>query len=495
VLAGFFLLVLSFLKGGRHMKKLLVTTVLLLACAVVPAYGGLPDTGQTKCYDNTQEIACPQPGQTFYGQDAQYGPNLQSFTDLDNGIVRDNVTGLEWQQATAPGSYKWQQAVDYCASLNLGGHDDWRLPTVKELSTLVDSSYYVPAINTTYFPNTQSGFDYCYYWSSTTNANDPYVAWYVEFGGGGVYNLYKGYSLYVRAVRGGQSGLFENSFIDNGDGTVTDTSTGLMWQQATDPGFYAWEQALAYCENLNLGGHDDWRLPNRNELQSLADYSRYFPAIDTGFFPDIQFSFLFLSSTTHAHCLSDMWFVGFDVGSLNINWKGDSRYYVRAVRAGQCGSLGDSDIDGVCDDGDNSSIVGDNLCTGGQAEICDDNCPSIPNGPHRGTCVKDVGGVLTNTGVICYPGGTECATGQTCQLTQGDMNSNGIGDACECYADFNNSGKVNLTDLTKLKSEFGRTNCTSDPVCIADANDDNKVNLTDLGLLKSEFGKTNCPIP
>jgi hypothetical protein len=78
-------------------------------------------------------------------------------------------------------------------------------------------------------------------------------------------------------------------------------------------------------------------------------------------------------------------------------------------------------------------------------------------------------------------------------MNQEDMNANGIGDACECYADFNNSGKVNLTDLGKLKAEFGRTNCSIPPVCQADANDDLKVNLTDLIILKSQFGKTGCP--
>ena len=94
--------------------------------------------------------------------------NPHSYTDLGNGIVRDNVTGLEWQQATAPGTYTWQQAIDYCNNLSLGGKDDWRLPTIKELSTLVDSSipYPGPTINTSYFPDTVASS----YWSSTTIA-------------------------------------------------------------------------------------------------------------------------------------------------------------------------------------------------------------------------------------------------------------------------------------------------------------------------------------
>ena len=137
----------------------------------------LPDTGQTKCYNNSAEIPCPQPGQPFYGQDAQYGPNHQSYTDLGNGIVKDNVTGLEWQQATAPGTYTWQEAINYCENLTLGGYDDWRLPTIKELSTLVDSSRFSPAIDNTFFPGTVAS----QYWSSTTDTYNVANAWSVKF--------------------------------------------------------------------------------------------------------------------------------------------------------------------------------------------------------------------------------------------------------------------------------------------------------------------------
>jgi hypothetical protein len=164
----------------------------------------VPDTGQTKCYNSSTEIPCPQPGQPFYGQDAQYGPNIQSFTDLGNGIVRDNVTGLEWQQATVPGTYTWAQAITYCENLVLpaGGYSDWRLPTIKELSTLVDSSipYPGPTINTTFFPGTVAS----YYWSSTTYAYYTSYAWGVSFGYGYVMYYDKTNNYYVRAVRGGQ---------------------------------------------------------------------------------------------------------------------------------------------------------------------------------------------------------------------------------------------------------------------------------------------------
>ncbi len=175
----------------------------------------VPDTGQTKCYNNSAEITCPSPGLPFYGQDAQYAPcNPHSYTKLDaNGnalpdsapswvMVRDNVTGLIWQKETAPGTYTWQQAIDYCENLTLGIYSDWRLPTIKELSTLVDSSipYPGPTIDTAYFPNTVSSL----YWSSTTNAVVPYRAWYVNFYDGYVSRSDKSNYSYVRAVRSGQ---------------------------------------------------------------------------------------------------------------------------------------------------------------------------------------------------------------------------------------------------------------------------------------------------
>jgi hypothetical protein len=106
-----------------------------------------------------------------------------------------------WQQATAPGTYNWSNAITYCENLVLGGYSDWRLPSIKELSTLVDRSipYPGPTINTTYFPGTVAS----YYWSSTTFAFSTYGAWHVSFGFGGVYGHSKYDDYYVRAVRGG----------------------------------------------------------------------------------------------------------------------------------------------------------------------------------------------------------------------------------------------------------------------------------------------------
>jgi hypothetical protein len=301
-------------------------------------------------------------------------------------MVKDNVTGLIWENKTDDGtihdkdnSYTWYDSnpatnggyagapgdgtdtEDFISALNsahFGGYSDWRLPTVKELSTIVNYSipYPGPTIDTGYFPNTVSSL----YWASTTYAYYTFHAWGVHFFNGYDYDGNKSLSYYVRAVRGGQSGVLGDSVIgsfdavdsglsndvstatggytDNGDGTVTDISTGLTWQKASSSG-KTWEQALAYCEGLSLGGNTDWRLPTIKELRSLADYSRYNPAINTTYFPDTVSS-LYWASTTHADYTYNAWGVYFYNGYDLMSYKNGS-YYVRAVRGGQSGSLGD----------------------------------------------------------------------------------------------------------------------------------------------------------
>lgn len=365
-------------------KVLIVTCALPLALALYVSSHAwpIPDTGLTKCYNNTGEIPCAQPGQPFYGQDGNYTINPPSYTKLDaNGnalppsatewvMVRDNVIGLIWENKTSDGSihegsktFTWcdtnpatnggyqgncgagvgDAATDTEAFIkalnhaNFGGFSDWRVPTRKELRTIVDYGRFNPAINTTDFSNTQAS----YYWSSTTYVGDTGYAWSMDFDfGHGPYGD-KSRLFYVRAVRGGQA---ENRFTDNGDGTVTDNSTGIMWQQAIAPGTYTWEQALSYCENLTLAGYTDWRLPTISELDSIVDLSRDSPAINSNYFPGDAAS-IHWSSTTDVQRTNGAWVMLFYYGNdfADYYWR---LYYVRAVRRGQAAELGDLDGDG-----------------------------------------------------------------------------------------------------------------------------------------------------
>jgi hypothetical protein len=90
--------------------------------------------------------------------------------------------------------------------------------------------------------------------------------------------------------------IFINDFVDNGNSTVTDNISKLMWEVKTTENRddqYTWDEAIDFCENQigtsgTFAGYDDWRLPNIEELVSLCDFSTYNPAIDTNFFPNCQ---------------------------------------------------------------------------------------------------------------------------------------------------------------------------------------------------------------
>jgi len=321
----------------------------------------IPDTGQATCYDNTAAITCPGSG-AFSGQDFQYQPqHPRSYTKLGmNGLelpdtatqpdwlmTRDNVTGLIWEIKTAGNqgdSYTWSNAsADFIAGLNassgFGGFTDWRLPTVKELTSLVNSGM-IPAIDSGKLPNMTS-----YYWTSADFIIDPNGAWGVDFAGGDVSFATKDTERLVIAVRQGpvgapDTGVFANAIdpgrmLDNGDGTVTDTVTGLMWQQATNAAG-TWESALSSAEGLSLAGHDDWRLPNRNELQTLVDYTQTGPAINVPLFSD-TISWYYWTSTTDAGNPALAWRINFNDGGIDIVAKTADPYVFRAVRGGQFG--------------------------------------------------------------------------------------------------------------------------------------------------------------
>jgi len=118
--------------------------------------------------------------------------------DNDTQIVTDNETGLQWQDNESV-SKTWKSAIDYCENLTLGSYEDWRLPNINELTSLVDDSKSNPSIDTV-FQYTASS----YYWSSTTYASSSGHAWLVRFYYGFQYSNGKNYSSYVRCVRAGQ---------------------------------------------------------------------------------------------------------------------------------------------------------------------------------------------------------------------------------------------------------------------------------------------------
>jgi hypothetical protein len=132
-------------------------------------------------------------------------------------------------------------------------------------------------------------------------------------------------------------------FTDNGDGTVRDNMTGLIWTKNANCAGYemTWEQAVDYANALADGicgledgsKAGDWRLANVRELQSLVDDSQYNPALPSGH-PFLGVPFWYWSSTTYTSNTSSAWLVDLGDGFVGSDYK-ENAYDVWAVRGGQ----------------------------------------------------------------------------------------------------------------------------------------------------------------
>lgn len=285
------------------MKIQSTTLILLLMLVFIPTSADditytIVDTNQTTFYDASSIV---NSSGNFAGQDADYAGAQIDYTDNGDGTVTDLNTGLMWQQGVDD-KMTLDEALDGASSFDLAGYSDWRVPTIKELYSLIifsgldpsgwqssDTSQLVPFIDDIFafeYGDTSAGeriID-AQYLSSTkyvgfTMGGDETV-FGVNFADGRI----KGYGLtdpqsqgdktfFVKYVRGNTAyGI--NNFVDNGDGTISDLATGLMWQKADSGAGMNWQEALEYSESLALAGYDDWRLPNAKELQSIVDYSR-----------------------------------------------------------------------------------------------------------------------------------------------------------------------------------------------------------------------------
>jgi len=307
------------------MKKLIrfcfvnVMAMTLSAIAYGQSYT-IVGTNQTNYYNNTTTITAPSVGQSFYGQDAHYPGNVPSYTDNGDGTVTDNLTGLMWEQTvdkTGDGTINYYDKMTYAQALagasscNTGGYNDWRLPTIKELYSLAMFSgaeidpmatspgTSVPFFNTVHF---EVGYGDLSASSHGALANNRIIdgqmassTLYVSTTMGGSVTMFgfnpidgriKGYPTIASVPEDGQTKRFYilyvrgntsygvNDFVNNGNGTITDNSTGLMWLRDDNGTGLNWEDALSYAENFQFAGYTDWRLPDAKELQSIVDYTR-----------------------------------------------------------------------------------------------------------------------------------------------------------------------------------------------------------------------------
>ncbi|KIL97650.1 hypothetical protein CCC_00711 [Paramagnetospirillum magnetotacticum MS-1] len=297
----------------------LISTAILSGIFLGSAWAGerpysIAGTGQTGCYDNHGAASCPLAKEApFWGQDGQRPSSAPSYRDNGDGTVFDPVTGLMWEKGFR--KLGFAEAEAEAAKARTGGHADWRVPTIKELYSLIrfDGSTGrgwpgqtgAPADARPYLDTRAFAFEYpaqgrfidAQYLTRTAYVGTVMGGEKAFFGVNFADGRIKGYPQnggpgrrvwYARFVRGNPD-YGRNDFADNGDGTVSDRATGLTWTQADSgdgvfrdamagtarrDGRLDWREALAFCSGLNFAGRTDWRLPTAKELHSIVDYSR-----------------------------------------------------------------------------------------------------------------------------------------------------------------------------------------------------------------------------
>ena len=235
----------------------------------------------------------------------QEGIGLKAtYKDNKDGTISDLSTGLMWVKERSE-RLPWNDAVAGAKTCKVGNYSDWRMPTIKELYSLIlftgndglgFNTYegFIPYINTNYF-----GFIYgdiskgqraidCQDWSSNVYLGPDFRGARKIFGVNFADGRIKGYSdtsprgggmslkLYARYVRGNPA-YGKNDFVSNTNGTITDKATGLMWSQDDSKKGMNVAEAEAWIKELNAKKHlgvADWRLPTCKELHSIVDYSR-----------------------------------------------------------------------------------------------------------------------------------------------------------------------------------------------------------------------------
>jgi hypothetical protein len=234
----------------------------------------------------------------------QEGIGLKAtYKDNKDGTITDLSTGLMWVKERGE-RMPWNDAVAGAKSCKAGNYSDWRMPTIKELYSLIlftgndglgFNTYegFIPYINTNYF-----GFIYgniskgervidCQDWSSNVYLGPDFRGGRKIFGVNFADGRIKGYSdtsprsgmpmkLYARYVRGNLK-YGKNDFSSNTNGTITDKATGLMWSKEDSKRGLNFAEAEAWIKELNAKKHlgfSDWRLPTCKELHSIVDYTR-----------------------------------------------------------------------------------------------------------------------------------------------------------------------------------------------------------------------------
>lgn len=335
--------------------------------------------------DPQRQAALPKSGQTISYQsgddgDLQIGVSRTPRFTVDpysSSVFKDNLTGLGWYYGFGqfvinrpPYESDWGYALTLSENFNVYDtvtYSSWRLPNIRELQSLLDFGQDSPALPAGHpFSNVQSN---AFYWSSTLCAADTDKVWVVSLSTGdriflprqldgatnyfcmvtGVSQLSDPAPVWQtgvkQAVHSGDDGYYQtydptdiqsstNRFANNGNGTVSDADTGLMWLQDTSAvPRMNWSNAVAFCENMTFAGHTDWRLPNVKEMECILDYQNIDFSTSTVFNVALDYGGTYWTSTTAAGNASLAVYVNLLYGSQSRQSKSQF-IHVWPVRAG-----------------------------------------------------------------------------------------------------------------------------------------------------------------
>ncbi len=257
--------------------------------------------------------------------------------DVEN-IVKDvSSSNVMWQddQSVLDTKKTWEEAIDYCESLSLGGYDDWALPNINELLSIVDFSQSSDFTNPI-FRNSQKG----HFWSSTSYSRDE--AWFVNFSNNNHFvknKIDKNTSYFVRCIK--TTPRFQRDDVNE---VVIDNKTNLIWQDDIDAKYMrkpfvtsenyvppytntSGDTAVTYCKEKGNG----WRLPNLKELRSILDPSRK-PTISRIFkYVQILPSRAYIANEPNEGSKKTK-VVNFMTDILSTEWYKDLTYHIRCVK-------------------------------------------------------------------------------------------------------------------------------------------------------------------
>ncbi|HBG07820.1 MAG: hypothetical protein A2075_22915 [Geobacteraceae bacterium GWC2_58_44] len=458
------------------MNRLVTALILLLmSTSAIAATAPLPRTGQTGCWDSGgASIACTGTGQDGDTKAGVAWP-ASRFTDNKDGTVTDNLTGLIWlKNARCFSSQSWQDGINSANALASGAcgltdgskAGEWRLPNINELESLVNLQEGTPAnwlISSGFW-----GVASSWHWSSNTDAAGSSYARpvYLNFGtvGNGIPKT--NITLYVWPVKGGGTGTVEVAatgqsksyaagddgalqkgarwpdprFSDNGDQTMVDHLTGLVWSKdpnAAGPAACVsgsrkpWQETLDYINCLNRNsylGYNDWRLPNRKELLSLVNRGEPSPAgwLTSQGFTNVQ-PYEYRSSSTYLLTPANAWYVNMYDGYLNANSKIYYQYFW-PVRGGESGAA--TPVNGVCGSANGATFAtapGSGLCLAGTASTVTGNAAwnwscSGGNGGSTANCTA----AIRSYSVTFASGGNGTLSGTASQAVRHGANATAV---------------------------------------------------------------------